>query len=147
MSTLKVGLVGYCPPTKFDSVRAKELVEQALDRVQRDHPAVNQFVLVSGLANVGIPAIGYAIAQGRPNWETMGIACEEVNGFEWFPVSIEPPIIVGRDWGDESQRFLQECDGGVLVRVGGGTQSHEEAGQFARNGGTVYAYELPVLDS
>ena len=49
-------------------------------------------------------------------------------------------MIVGNNWGDESQTFLDSCD--VIVRVGGGKQSFEEVAEFRRRGGRVYEHEL-----
>lgn len=142
MSTLKIGVVGYCPPTKFNEADAKALLTQAFDAVVADNPKATDIWVVSGLTDVGVLALAYRAAVAR-DWKTSGIACAKAKNYDCFPVDTYE--IVGRNWGDESNAFLKGID--VLVRIGGGTQSHTEAATFKNAGGEVYAYELdPVTD-
>lgn len=140
MNSLKVGLVGYCHPN-FDETEAKRLVAVALDKIIDDYPGVEVFTLVSGLTDIGVLALGYRAAKKR-GWMTMGIACAKARSYGRY--NVDESIIVGDEWGDETERFLKECN--VLVRIGGGKQSHREAKLFAERGGKVYAYELEATE-
>lgn len=154
MSVLRLGVVGYCPPTEFDEQDANELLAKAFKDVLADHPGATDIWVVSGLCDVGIPALAYRIAKEK-GWKTSGIACRQANAkvddgkgglknkFQWFEV--DNYKIVGDNWGDESETFLKEID--VLIRVGGGKQSLAEVERFRRSGGRVYEYELAALPS
>ncbi|HLD37442.1 MAG TPA: hypothetical protein VJA86_02555, partial [Candidatus Nanoarchaeia archaeon] len=69
---------------------------------------------------------------------TAGIACSKANEYECFPV--DEKVIVGNEWGEESQTFLNSID--VLVRVGGGSQSKREILEAKANGKPVFEYDL-----
>ncbi|KYK27107.1 hypothetical protein AYK26_00205 [Euryarchaeota archaeon SM23-78] len=140
---LRLGVVGYCPPAKFDVKKAEALVNQGYNRVVADFPDTENTV-VSGLTNVGVLKIAYEQAKRR-GWRTAGVACEKVYEFQdnWFPVD-EKPVIIGENWGDESQTFLETID--VLLRVGGGIQSIREAIQTRAMGKPVYEYELEKIE-
>ena len=141
---LKIGLVGYSDK-KFDVDFAKSLVNigllTAVNENLKDNMPQDIFI-VSGLTNIGIPALGYAFAKSI-GWKTVGIACSKASEFECFPV--DQTIIVGSEWGDESETFLNFID--ALVRVGGGKQSLKEEETARQMGIPVYAYELPLKDS
>ena len=79
----------------------------------------------------------------RRGWRTAGVGSKKAYGFEWFPVD-EKPIIVGEDWGDESETFLSMID--ALVRIGGNKQSKEETDVMKKIGAYVLEYDLPLLD-
>ena len=68
----------------------------------------------------------------------MGIACEKAKEYDLFPV--DKKIIVGKEWGDESETLLNNID--VLVRIGGGKQSLREVKQFQETGKPVIEHEL-----
>lgn len=121
---IRVGLVGYSAG-KFDENRAARLIELAFDAIDKFFPNNKAFALVSGLTNVGIPALGYKEAVRR-DWKTVGIACARAKEYECFPVDEE--FIVGEEWGDESDTFLENID--CLVRIGGGEQANYEAHRF-----------------
>lgn len=142
MSILKIGVVGYCPPTKFNEADAKDLLARAFDAVLADHPEATEIWVVSGLTDVGVLALAYRAAVAR-GWKTAGIACAKAESYDCFPVDTYK--IVGHNWGDESKAFLAEID--VLVRIGGGKQSHTEATTFKDAGGKTYEYELDVIAS
>ena len=140
--SLRLGVVGYCPPTKFDEVKALELIKHAYDRVEDDFPEY-RIIVVSGLTNIGVLKIAYEEAKRR-DWKTAGIACKKAYSYKdnWFPVD-EEPIIIGENWGDESQAFINSID--ALVRIGSGPQSLKEAEQVRRMGKPTYEYELAKI--
>jgi len=138
--TLKIGVVGYCPPTKFNESDANNLLAEAFDAVLADHLEATNIWVVSGLTNVGVLRLAYNAAVAR-NWKTSGIACVKAEDYDCFPV--DERKIVGNNWGDESATFLQEID--VLVRIGGGDQSRTETATFKQRGGKVYEYELDII--
>lgn len=140
ISELRIGVVGYCPPTKFNSELAREYIRNSYNLLEMDFPNIPKKV-VSGLTNVGIIAIAYSEAINR-NWRTMGVACSKANDYPCFPV--DEKIIIGGNWGDESKTFLDNID--ILVRVGGGKQAHMETRNAIEMQKKVLEYDLPTLD-
>lgn len=140
MEELKIGVVGYCPPTKFDEAQALRMINEAYDILAQKFPD-SQKTVVSGLTNVGIPALAYGLA-AKKGWKTIGIACKKARDFECFPV--DDVLFIGREWGEESPVFLDSID--VLVRIGGGKQAHAEAEEFKKRGYTVLEYELEAKE-
>jgi hypothetical protein len=117
---MRVGLVGYSAQ-KFDQSKALEYISEAFDVVEELFGAEAPHNLVSGLTNLGIPRIGYMEAERR-GWHLVGIACIKAADHDCYPVhKIE---LVGRNWGDESETFLDSID--VLICIGGGEQSKRE---------------------
>ena len=144
MTQLKIGVVGYCPPTVFDEDEARRLLAEVFDQIVEDFQTscrYDEVTVISGLADVGVPALAYREARSR-GWTTGGVACAKVNDFTKFEVEYEQ--IVGENWGDESEAFLARCD--ILVRIGGGKQSHNEVAIF-NSRGVVYERELEALPS
>lgn len=126
---LRIGVVGYSDK-KFDKDDAKLLLAEAIIDMIVDTNTVkrvDEIQIVSGLTNLGIPAIAYEMAK-KFKWKTVGVACKKAKEYEVYPVDKE--IIVGDNWGDESRTFLENID--VLIRIGGGKQSLREV-QMARN--------------
>ena len=140
MSTLNIGVVGYSG-TPFNEAEAVRLLNQGLDVILDVNPEVTEVYLVSGLTNLGIPALAYRIAVER-GWKTVGVACAKAEDNECFDV--DESIIIGANWGDESETFLEMSH--VLLKVGGGRQSIREAADFQQMGGKVYEYDLARLD-
>lgn len=68
----------------------------------------------------------------------MGIMCKKGYDYKLFPV--DKMIVVGDEWGEESQEFLSSIE--VLFRIGGGEQSHEEATKAKKMNIEVHEYEL-----
>jgi len=136
---LDLGVVGYCPPTKFDEGKALAYIKDSYNRAQADFPDLD-VTAVSGLTNVGVIKLAYEEAKRR-GWRTWGIACEKANEFKdnWFPVD-DRPVLTGDNWGDESIYFINSID--ALVRIGGGPQSHRETAMMTKMGKQVYEYEL-----
>jgi hypothetical protein len=135
---LKIGVVGYSDK-KFDKKEALELLRKGLDELVGRRKDI---VIVSGLTNLGIPAIAYKEAVLR-GYRTVGIACKKASEYELFEV--DESIILGDEWGEESDRFLEYID--VLLRVGGGKQSLAEAKKAKEMGKRVIEYELELLNN
>jgi hypothetical protein len=91
---------------------------------------------------VGVPAIAYREAVRR-GWRTAGYACSRAAGLPCFPV--DERVIVGSAWGDESDAFVAAVE--VLIRVGGGPQSHREVAMARALGVEVTEYELGSSDA
>ena len=89
---------------------------------------VNELSICSGLTDLGIPSLAYKFAETH-GCHTIGIACSKANENPCFPV--DEKIIVGNDWGDESETFLSKID--ALVRIGGGKQSESEWNTFTQH--------------
>lgn len=138
---LRLGVVGYCPSTKFDENKASEYIRDAYNRVIADFPE-HEITIVSGVTNVGVLKLAYEEAKRR-NWRTAGVGCKKAYDFEWFPTD-EEPVIVGENWDDESSTFLDSID--ALVRVGGGKQSLREIAEMKKRGKFVLEYELEKLE-
>lgn len=133
---IRVGVVGYCPPSKFDEKEAEKMLNEAFDKIKARFPG-RKITIVSGLTNVGVPAIAYRLASEK-GYKTEGVACKKAEDFEIYPV--DKKIIVGNDWGEESETFLKESE--VLIRVGGGKQSFKEAAEAKKQGKWVLNYNL-----
>jgi predicted Rossmann-fold nucleotide-binding protein len=140
MGEIKIGVVGYCPPTKFDQTEARRMIIDAYDRVA-SYFAGHRIAIVSGLTNVGVLAIAYKEARKR-GWRTVGIACKRAFEHPVFPVDEQK--IVGEEWGEESRAFLDELD--AIIRIGFGKQSLREAEAIKAKGLPVFEYDLPSLD-
>lgn len=136
MTSIKIGVVGYSAQ-KFDEGAARTALNNLFDAASSGRHDVT---VVSGLTDLGIPAVAYRIAQER-GWQTAGVACAKAQDYECFPV--DEQTIVGDNWGDESETFLATCD--VLIRIGGGKQSLAEVAQFKETGRPVYEFDLASL--
>lgn len=115
---IRIGIVGYCSQY-FDKKEAKEKIEKTIDKIVKNSNL--PVIIVSGLTNIGIMAIAYQIASER-GYKTVGYACEKANDMELFDV--DKKHIVGKNWGDESEEFLNNID--VFIKAGGGEQSKDE---------------------
>ena len=139
MENFHIGVVGYCPPTRFNVREAAFMARSAFDTIEIEFPDVPKIV-VSGLTDVGVLAIAYAEARKR-GWKTMGIACMRAFEHPLFPV--DKKIIVGATWGDESPRFLAKLD--CMVRIGMGKQAVAECAIIAARGLPTYEFDLPAI--
>ena len=145
LRNLRIGVVGYCPPSVFNEAEAVTKLNRLFEAVLRDHhDSDRQVTVVSRWSNVGIPALAYCIAKER-GWRTAGIACRKVFNYERFPV--DESRVVGEQWGDESHAFLADIT--VLVGVGGGPQSLDEMETFGSTYGRdlVYYEDLARLNA
>jgi hypothetical protein len=136
--TCHIGVVGYTTK-KFNKTAARKNISEAFTVIPflRNLP---KFVVVSKLVNVGIPKLAYEEAVER-GWSTVGIAPAKAEQYVCFPVN--EWIIVGDNWGDESETFLDRID--VLVRVGDDKQSTAEAAEAWRRGKHVIEHPLPAI--
>lgn len=138
---MKLGIVGYSEGT-FDENEAKRLIILGIYHTELSSGKMVTHI-VSGLTDQGIPGLAYRIAADPAGGEmpTVGIACDKASDYPCFPVDDE--IIVGKEWGDESETFLNYID--ALVRVGGGKQSIREAKQFRelKPNAPIVEFELP----
>jgi hypothetical protein len=136
MEEIRVGIAGFSASC-FNYEKAKLLVSKVFDNLQEKY-LNKKIIIVSGYTNCGIPAIAYAEATRRGLF-TIGIACEKVYENDLFPV--DDFTIVGKEWGDESQTFIDSID--VFIRIGGGPQSRSEE-QMARDADIpVNTYGIP----
>lgn len=141
---LRVGIVGYSAQ-KFDEEQAMRLIYRGMEKivknvVQNKDKEIS-IEIVSGLTDLGIPALAYKFAK-QHNLYTVGVACSKATEYECYPV--DKRIIVGSNWGDESQDFLKYCD--AFIRVGGGNQSHKEMNLAREMKKPIVEFDLPALD-
>ena len=134
-----VGIVGYCPPTKFDANEARRMINEAYDQVLVMCGSI-PIAAVSGLTNVGVLAIAYEEATKR-GWKTIGVACKRAMEHPIFPV--DEQLVVGDSWGDESPTFVNMLD--AIIRIGYGKQSISETDQVKVRGFRAFEYDLPIL--
>jgi len=126
---VNVGIIGYSKQN-FDKNKARENINLIYDDLQSQYSTVT---IVSGYTNLGIPKIAYEEADKR-DWRTVGIACEKAEEYEVY--SVDKSIIVGEEWGDESDTFLDYIQ--VLVKIGGGEQSDKEIEHAKRKNIPIY---------
>jgi hypothetical protein len=138
---MKLGIVGYSSGT-FDEEEARRLILLGILHAETKSDRMVTHI-VSGLTDQGVPGLAYHLAADPSNGEmtTVGIACAKASDYPCFPV--DDVIIVGKQWGDESDTFLQYID--ALVRVGGGPQSIKEAKSFRelKPNAPIVEFELP----
>jgi hypothetical protein len=120
---MKIGVVGYSAG-KFDPSKATKLLDKGLTKLESGMNEPCE-MLVSGWTDMGIPALAYRIAR-KKGWKTKGIACGKASEYTCFPC--DEVDVVGKEWGDESDTFLNDID--AMLRVGGGKQSLEEVEKF-----------------
>ncbi len=132
---MKIGVVGYSAK-KFDNRLAEKLIIEGLDKFK----AKEGDELVSGLTDLGIPGLAYRIGKER-KMKLIGIACERAHDEDSVVYPVDKEIIIGKNWGDESETFLKYID--VLIKVGGGKQSIEEFKSFK---GPKIEFELKAED-
>lgn len=139
MSEVRVGVVGYCPPSRFDEELARSAIVNGFDRMLK-HFNVSELTIVSGATNVGVLAIAYAEAAKR-GWKTVGVACMKARDFQLFPT--DELKLIGENWGDESSTFVSMLDG--IIKIGGGKQSAREFEEVLSSGKPGMSYEVPLI--
>lgn len=132
MKKVTVGFVGYSDNSKFNYEEAKKIVKEVFQELSKKYEI--EYV-VSGLTDQGIHGIVYREAYAR-KIKTVGIAPSKANEYKKFPVNKE--IIVGNNFGDESQTLIDSID--VFVKIGGGEQSNTEL-QMAKDKGSIEIIE------
>lgn len=160
MKPVRLGVVGYSSPERYDKQLALRQLKEAFDRVASDFPA-RQIIIVSGATDRGIPSQAYRLAAER-GYGTGGVACRKANGFKLYPTD-EEPIIVGDNWGEESPVFVYGTDAidnvepesagryadhphhglDAMIRIGGGSQALRETRMLKELGKPAYEYDLP----
>lgn len=133
---LSVGVMGFSSQ-EFDKEKALMFLQQAFDQIRTLTTPGVRIEIVSGYTNLGIPGLAYAEAAQR-GWKTVGIACEKAKEYELFPC--DEILIVGENWGDESQTFLDRCD--TFIRIGGGKQTIKETVLAKALGKPIKEYDL-----
>ena len=136
-----VGVVGFSG-RKFDEQKAESIIKTAFDSISENDKSVSydSIVIVSGLTALGIPLLAYEEATRR-GWETVGVACKKAEEYDLYPV--DEKKIIGNDWGEESQSFLNMLD--HIIRIGGGKQSFEEVATAKGMGIRVLEYDLEEI--
>ena len=135
--TLYIGVIGYSEQT-FDEEKAREIIEEAYEDIEQEyHNDFDEFVVVSGLTNQGIPKIAYEVAD-EMGYRTVGVAPEESHGMSIYDV--DEIVYSGSKWGDESETFINMID--VLVKVGGGEQSEKELQMAKEEDISILEYDL-----
>lgn len=133
---MNIGFIGYSS-RKFDEQKAEKLIYKAFAQISKIKEPIK---IVSGATNIGIPKLVYEIANTF-NYPTVGIMCKEGENYELFPV--DELIVVGDNWGDESQTFIDYID--ILYKIGGGAQSQTEADIAKENGIKVIEFDLEEI--
>ncbi len=126
---VNIGVIGYSAKS-FNKNKARIIIQETYDELEEKY---NTVCIVSGYTNIGIPKIAYEEACKR-NWKTIGIACKKAHNYETFPV--DKSIIVGEEWGDESDEFLNNID--VIIKIGGGEQSMKEINKAKQKNIPIY---------
>eukprot|EP01080_Neovahlkampfia_damariscottae_P004826 gene4826-8412_t len=121
MKLLKIGVVGFSRE-KYDKKEAIENIDLLISKMVSFYKP-KEVEIVSGLTNQGIPKLSYEYALTM-KYKTIGIAPTRAKFVKRGVFEVNKEIIVGKDFGDESQTFIDYID--VLIRVGGGKQSREE---------------------
>lgn len=126
-----IGVIGYSDKS-CETNYARSQVQQAILDVatllkvdfftKETSPSI-----CSGLTDIGVPSIAYKFAS-LFDLHTIGIACSKATEYPCF--NVDEKIIVGDNWGDESETFLKKID--ALVRIGGGKQSEKEWETFTK---------------
>jgi len=124
---LRIGVVGYSG-RKFDEAVARaELSRIFSEEMETREADPARIEVVSGLTNLGVPKIAYEVAT-EMGMKTVGISASRALTCEAGTFPVDKQIIVGQNYGDESEEFIGYID--VLVRIGGGKQSMAEAARF-----------------
>jgi len=109
-----IGFVGYSSGD-FDVNKAKNIINTIFSELIKDD------IIVGGATNLGINKLVYEKAK-QLGMKTVGIMCKK--GFDYEIFNVDELIVVGEEWGDESQEFLSSIE--VLYKIGGGQQSKKE---------------------
>jgi hypothetical protein len=138
MKKVYIGIAGYSGK-KFSEGVAKNMIQKDFNYLS-DKYSDREVVIVSGLTNIGIPALAYACAASM-GFFTMGIACSKAKDYECF--ECDYVNIVGNNWGEESESFLNIIT--ELYTYGGGSQTKEEIVKAEARGIEVYERMLEEI--
>ncbi len=137
----RIGVVGYSAKY-FNKTEAETLLREGFKQALKHNKNKYSVEIVSGLTDMGIPALAYKIATEK-DYRTSGYACKKAEDMVQF--NVDKANIIGNSWGAESEEFLANID--VLIRIGGSSQSRDEAKTAKENGLPVFEYELDELHS
>ncbi|WLQ16992.1 hypothetical protein O5O45_13820 [Hahella aquimaris] len=142
---MKIGVVGFSKRW-FDQQAASEILERSI-KTWVDGKDKSEVEIVSGLTNAGVPKLAYELAV-RMGLTTVGISARRALKVRSGIFPCDKQILVGQDFGDESEAFIDYID--CLIRVGGGPQSRKEVEFFKERKGFTeeeagsYLYEEEV---
>jgi hypothetical protein len=123
------GVLGFAGQWERSGLDAAELTQFVADartalteELQRVHGLHGERLVVStGATNTGVLQLTYDICREK-NFPTFSVAPDCALNYEVGPLDYVLPY--GREFGDESDLFVQLCDEFILL--GGGKQSHRE---------------------
>ncbi|MGI0118793.1 hypothetical protein [Zooshikella sp. RANM57] len=122
---MKIGVVGFSKQ-QFDQKTARILLKNEISGIMSKTDSSN-IEVVSGLTNTGVPKIAYEIAV-EMDLTTVGISAKRALKVRSGVFPCNKQIIVGTNFGDESDSFIEYID--YLIRIGGGPQSRMEVAMF-----------------
>lgn len=146
MSKIKIGVIGYSAKS-FPIYEAYNKIVSALEKaiyLSANYKIFDgywnnweraklitypKFEIVSGFTDYGIPALTYCACEKFERdykIETVGFAPKCALNDNICKVGKQ--VIVGENYGDESEEFIKYID--ILIKVGGGKQSIKEAKLF-----------------
>ncbi|WP_027709113.1 hypothetical protein [Zooshikella ganghwensis] len=125
---MKIGVVGFSK-RQFDQKTARALLKNEISGIMSKTDSSN-IEVVSGLTNTGVPKIAYEIAV-ELGLTTVGISAKRALSVRSGIFPCDKQIIVGTNFGDESDTFIEYID--YLIRIGGGPQSRKEVTMFKDN--------------
>ncbi len=131
----RIGVVGPSKDGSFDSDLAQKILEEELGLLAVSH---EELTLVSGLTDMGVPGLAYKVGS-RLGMSTVGVACSKALEMKCFPC--DEVLIVGKEWGDESETFLNRID--ELLQLGSSPQATREFKQFQ---GPKIRRDLPLIE-
>ena len=128
-----IGFIGYSA-SNFDETKAKKIIKDIFETFDNDE----DYVIVSGATNMGIPKLVYSEANKYENMHLVGIMCKEGYSYELYPC--DTILAIGDSWGEESETFISFID--ELYKIGGGPQSEKELKMALEAGLPTYEYNL-----
>lgn len=135
MKIMKMGVIGFSDMSN-QNLRSPEtypatvvyMIRCMQTLVRQKYGMDVKFEMVGGLTDIGVNKYAYEQATRMKDdvVKTVGFACSKASENPCFPV--DEKHIIGTEWGDESDAFLDYID--VLVKIGGGRQSKKEWEMF-----------------
>lgn len=137
MSNIKIGVIGFSD-MKNPNLRNPEIYDSGVmtvimffqNRLRQKYGSDVKFELVGGLTDTGVNKYAYEYATNKFHntgfVKTIGFSCSKASDYPCFPV--DEKHLIGSEWGDESEAFLEYID--ALVKIGGGEQSQKEWDMF-----------------
>jgi len=128
-----IGFIGYSA-MKFDENEAKKIIKNIFASFDDNE----EYAIVSGATNMGIPKLVYEEANRHENMSLIGVMCKDGYTCELYPC--DTIIAVGENWGDESETFIDLIE--ELYKIGGGPQSEKELKMALDAGLPTYEFKL-----